>query len=337
MQKTRCAILVSFLAASIFLTAPVSCPAAGISLSKNVASFFSRHADDVAKLGRNAKTVLTQSDKLRIIKKYPSLASKGDDLVRGAIMIERVAQKSPAAAKMMERGINPAKVARLAERSPEAIQKAENIASTFGAGSIKLSDSALKKLPVQAREAFRKINGNYALAAESYLDMARKGGPKAIDVAEKLSKYLTLKDAAAVTAAGLLAWHMRDPEACEEAITKFFKHVGAVVTVPAIGMTDAAMDSGEKVFENLESRLSDFAARHLKWIVPGGLFVLLLCSASFRRFPVTVIDYFFKKINYKLEGGMPKASSSRQEMRDAQTGQSDAPSLRPRINVYKKN
>lgn len=288
-----------------------------------------RHSDDVAKLGKRVeKITISQMDD--IAKRFPALAGKSKDLLRGAAAIEQTAQKSPAAARLIDNGLNPARIAITAERHPERIMLGNEIADMFA--KAKPTQTGVN-LPAQAASAARSLDGNYVKAAENFFEMARKGGKGAVTVAEKLYKAATPGKVAAATAMALLAWHMADPQGAEEAIQNFFRdHVEPVVQAPLQGMIEGAGNSLDKTLDTTTEQLGIFAEKHWPWILIG-IFVFLFVSVpNLRRLPFAIINNYCGNLLNRIQKSedVGESPTNKRSARGA-----DARSIQ-RINIYNR-
>ncbi|MDE7065815.1 MAG: hypothetical protein K2O70_10200 [Desulfovibrionaceae bacterium] len=291
-----------------------------------------RHSPDVVQLGRKSKTALNAAEKGALIKKYPRLAKSGDDMLAGIAYVEKIVAKSPPAGRMIEKGVNPARVAAVAGRSPETIKTGEGIAEAFSSGAIKMGVRDLKDLPAPATRALRQMEGNYAEAADAFLTMTRRGGQKAVDVAGRLMNHVNMKNAASATALGLLAWHMQDPEGCEQAVESFFKeHVAPFAAAPMKGLADAAGESLNRTFESASDNVGKLAAAHWLWLIVIALALIFWRIPNARKLPFNLLNSMFGKLNSKLESPAPPAARGGGNLAggDAETGGC-------RVNVYKR-
>lgn len=299
-------------------------------------------SDDVARLGKKAGK-LAPTIRADMIKKYPRLAKAGDDLIHGVYNIEKATSKSVSAGKMIENGINPAKVATLTARSPKIIESGDKIAGIFA--TAKVQPQMISKLPPQAASALRKADRNYREAGEMFLQMERRGGTKAVDVAEKLSQYATLGNAAAATALGLLAWHMADPVGAEQAIEKFFQdHVAPIVTAPAKGILNAAGDATEemlnatgdasqKVLKTATSRVGAIVIQYWPALLFLAFLFLLWRVPNMRKMPFIFLNNFFGRLNKKM-ATLPEPSTILQQKTPAEWQNGNQTQMK--INVFKR-
>lgn len=245
-----------------------------------------RHSDDVAKLGKRVEkiTVMQMED---IAKRFPALAGKSRELIRGAVAIEQVAQKNPTAARLIESGLNPARIAITAERHPERIRLGNEIGDMFAKAK---PPQNLINMPAQAAAAARNLDGSYIKAADNFFEMAHKGGKGAVTVAAKLYESATPGKVAAATAMALLAWHMADPQGAEEAVQNFFRdHVEPVVQAPIQGLIEGAGNSIDKTLDTTTEQLGNLAEKHWMWIILVCVVFLFAVVPNFRRLPVAIL------------------------------------------------
>lgn len=296
-----------------------------------------RHSDDVARFGKKAGK-LAPGIKQNLIKAYPKLARASDDIISGVYNIEKITTKNASAAKMVEQGINPARIATLTARSPKTIETGEKIAGIFAA--TKISPQAANKLPAPAVAALRKTGGNYKEAGEAFLQMERRGGARAVEVAGKLAGYITPGTVAGATAAALLAWHMADPEGAEASVEAFFKeHVGPMAAAPVKGIIGASGDvaesainaTGDAVETTLEiatARVATIASNHWPALAGIAFIILILFVPNLRRMPFIVLDSWFGRLNKKISDN----TKSKPDL----SNERNAPQSQPGFNVYKK-
>lgn len=295
-----------------------------------------KKSDDVAKFGSKSKIAFKDADKISIIKKYPSLTKASEDLIKGVYQIERIAAKTPAAARMIEAGANPARVAALASRTPDTVKAGEKIAELFAKNPMSSIGDGFKKLPPQAASAMRQINGDYAKTAELFIKMEQRGGAKATEIAKKLFSYITPGTVAGASAAALLAWHMADPEGSEQAIEEFFHdHVAPVVIAPAKGLVNAAGDATEEVLETTTLRIMNIAQQHWGWLIAGCLALLCWLVPNLWRLPFNALNAYIGNINKKFaDRDAPLLTNKKETTRARPMATTIQPNRR--INVYKK-
>lgn len=290
-----------------------------------------RHSDDVIKLGKKTGK-LAPNIRVELIKKYPRLANASEDLLSGIHSIENITANSASAGKMIDNEINPAKVAILAARSPKTIEAGDKIAEIFAAA--KVPQQAISKMPAPAVSALRKVDGNYREAGEMFIKMEHRGGAKAVDVAEKLSQYATLRNAAAVSALGLLAWHMADPAGAEQAVEEFFKeHMAPMAAAPVKGVLNAAGDTVQKSLETAANRTEEIAMRYWPALLVILFLILLWRVPNLRRMPFVILDNFFGRINKRMEMAPPASQDFKQKDSSERRSKEEKQS---KINVFKK-
>lgn len=287
-----------------------------------------RYGEDVAKLGKKAPRI-KPGIKADLIKKYPRLATKSDELLSGVQIIEKNIAKTPAAGKMMESGINPARVSTLAARSPKTVEEGEKIAGIFA--TAKPPQTAVAKLPPPAAAALRKADGNYREAGEMFLRMEHRGGKRAVEVAARLAQYATPKNAAYAAALGLLAWHMADPEGAEEAVEKFFQEqVAPVLIAPVKGAVNAVGDTVQESLETVTDRSFETVVKYWPALLALALLGLLWRVPNLRRMPFVLLDSFFGRLNKRMAGPENSVENVSSDGRDSGNGRGH------KINVYKK-
>lgn len=287
-----------------------------------------KHSDDVVKLGKKSANI-TKRQLDDVIKRFPALAGKSKDMIQGAAAIEQAAKKVPEAARMIEGGINPARVARVAELHPERIRLGNEIAEGFAAGKF----TRAADVSPQAAAAVKNLEGNYAKAGENFLEMARRGGKKAVEVAGKLYEAATPGKVGAGIAATLLAWHMMDPQGAEEAVRDFFEnHVSPMVAAPAKGLAEGAGKAVDETLDTISEQGANILATHWKLLSIVGFFLLFLAVPNLRRLPLELIDKFCGTLLTKIRTSQ-KAGGSGEQPRERQR---QKPTQAERINIYSR-
>lgn len=288
-----------------------------------------RHSDDVAKLGKRVeKITVRQMDD--IAKRFPALAGKNKELIRGAIAIEQIAQKNPVAARLIENGLNPARIAITAERHPERIKLANEIADMFAQAK---PPQNLTNMPAQAIAAAKNLDGSFRKAADNFFEMARKGGKGAVAIATKLYEAATPGKMGAATALALLAWHMADPQGAEEAVQNFFRdHVEPVIQAPIQGMIEGAGNSIDKTLNTTTEQLSNLVENHWLWITVGGIALLFVMVPNLRRLPVAILNNYCGKLLYKIQSH----SNIREQSTNIQMAKGTNSKSDHRINIYSR-
>lgn len=288
-----------------------------------------RHSDDVAKYGKRAdKITIKQME--AVSKRFPELAGKSKDFVRGAVAIEQAVQKSPAAARLIDKGLNPASIARVADLHPERVKLGGEIAEMFSNARPAQIPAGV---PQQALEAAKSLDGNYVKAAEKFFEMTRKGGKKAVIIAQKLYEAATPGKVAAASAAALLAWHIVDPQGAEESVEGFFRdHVAPMVEAPVKGMIEGGGKALDNTLDTAKAQAGNIVEKHWGWLISGVIVFLLFCIPNLRRLPFAIIDKYCGSLLNKIQpptSGSPSASG--QSLTTSQQSGS-----KRRINIYGK-
>lgn len=266
-----------------------------------------RHTDDVAAFGKKSRVVLHQADKAAALKRWPELAKHSDDVIKGAIAIERQVGKVPAAARMIEHGASPVAMATLAQNMPQAAATCEKAATRLGSTVFKADD--LARLPAAAQNAARQLGGKAGDAADAFAEMARRGGKKAVETAGKLVDWAAAHPKS-IIAGGLLAWYLKDPQAAQEDVANLIReHVGgtaeklAEATGDALqGTVEAAGRSTDQVLDTFESESKRLLSNHwpLGLVIVGLL--LFLAIPALRRLPFNFVNSRLERINKRMEG-----------------------------------
>lgn len=278
--------------------------------------------EDIIKFGKKApKAAKSQVDE--ILKRFPSLARKSPDLINGVIAIEKVSQKSPVAKKMIESGLNPAKIAIASERHPGQLKLGNEIGEMFA----KINPQKIPAgLPPEAVTVMRRIDGNYAKAVESFLEMASRAGKGAVEIAEKLYRVATSPGTYALAAAGLLAWHIEDPEGAEQSVKDFFKnHVAPLVNAPMQGIIEGGGDTVDKTLQTAEEQGLKIWENHWQIISAVLAILVFICLPNLRRLVFAAPNAFFGKLLARVQyNGKSSDNKSTQNTDESST----------RINIY---
>lgn len=254
--------------------------------------------EDIVKLGKKAPKA-TKSQVDDILKRFPSLARKSPDLINGVIVIEKVSQKSPVAKKMIESGLNPAKIAIAAERHPGQLKLGNEIGEMFAKSNPQKMPAYL---PPEAVTAMRRLDGNYAKTVESFLELASRAGKGAVEIAEKLYRVATSPGTYALAAAGLLAWHMEDPEGAEQSVKDFFKnHVAPLANAPMQGILEGGGDVVDKTLQTAEEQGLKIWESHWQIISAALAILFLICLPNLRRLIFAAPNAFFGKLLARMQ------------------------------------
>lgn len=286
---------------SVFVAMAICMPDYCLALKIPPIPNFSKYEKDIAKIGKSSKNVLSDVQKKQLISKYPRLAGKSDDVLKGMYFMESTAAKNPVLVKLIEKGANPAEVAIIAHRSPKDLAiyvKTMDILENAKSFQDRVEKN---KLPAAAREALDELIGNPAVASATYFEMLKRGGQKAVDIAQKLLPHITTGKTSATVAIGLLAWHMVDPEGAEQSINEFLAdHVAPLVTAPIEGIGKGATKIVDGTMTTIEDSAITLLKNHWLLLIISLAIFLLLMSRQFRMFLPTLIDKVFGKLNNKI-------------------------------------
>lgn len=272
----------------------------------NLEKIILKNRSDVSKLGKGSRVALKAADRAAIIKRMPGLASSSDNLLKGAVSIERAISKAPAAKSLIELGANPARVTTLVQTMPGAVSTGATVASQFTRVSGKAAD--LTKFSPAAAKAFRKYSGNAAAAADDFVEMAKRAGKGAVDVAKRLADFVA-KNPKSTVASVLLAWHIADPEGAEETIKSFFKdHVFPLGKTPIEGIEEGMEETIESIAnttgnaaDRVTGSIEKLVADHLGSFLVLLAIILLWKLPALRKLPFNILNSCFEKINNRFE------------------------------------
>lgn len=283
----------------LLLSLTLACPLGASAATKGgILQYILRYGDDVAKFGKQAAKV-TKSQMDDIIKRFPALAGKSADLVKGAVAIEKVTQKSPAAGKLIEGGINPTRVVIAAERAPDQLKLADGIA-TLLAATKPVANAA--GIPAKAVQVARTLDGNFAKAGNAFFEMTRRGGQTAVKVARQLYELATPGRITAAAATALLAWHMVDPDGAEEAVKEFLQeHVGGI----GKAIIEGAGGAVDKTLDAVTDEGAKVASNHGGLLVGIALVIILVVffglSRRMRQVPGALMDSLAGKLLGRIQ------------------------------------
>ena len=277
------------IAALIVLTDVCSQAAVGADLIRKWVPF----TEDIIKFGKKAPKA-TKNQVNDILRRFPKLEGRSPDLINGVIAIEKVAQKSPAAGKMIEAGINPVEIAKTAERHPAQLKLGNEIGEMFAKMDTRKIPASL---PPPASAAMRRIDGNYSKAGESFLEMASRGGKGAVEVAERLYNIATSPGVYALAAAGYLAWHMTDPEGAEESVREFFRdQVTPAVNAVTQSFVESGGDVADKTLQSVVEQGARIWENHWKLVSAALIICIFIFIPNLRRLVFAIPDAFFGKL-----------------------------------------
>lgn len=292
--------------------------AGGIKLLEKIVEKISRHPDDAVKamksMGKSAK-VLGNAEKASLIKKFPSLANKSEDILHASASVISFCEKNGQEAMRLAGALkSPAVLVRWNAKNP----KTWELVST-GAKNLE----KLPKLPAEVassiekagnnKEVLGKISGmlgNYENSANAFAEMLRTGGKKAAEVAGKLLTIAKNNPKTSI-AVGFLAWHMADPAGCEKSVDDFLEnHIEPIVKkVP-----EAIIDHGVKPFVDVTTAEAEKVVNNVVGNIfksPTTIFIVLALLVFFippaRRSAKLLICWPFEKLNGKLEKSMGKS------------------------------
>lgn len=287
-----------------------------------------KHIDDVGKYGKKAKN-MAKSQLDDIVKRFPALAGKSKEVIKGAAAIEQATKKAPAAGRMIESGINPARVAQVAELHPERIKLGDEIAERLAKSKLPQNASGI---PPKAAAAARSMEGNYAKAGEDFLEMTRKGGKKAVEVAGKLYEAATPGKVGAALAASLLAWHMLDPQGAEGAVKDFFNnHVAPVLGAVAKGATESVGQTVDQTLASVSEQGANILNNHWKLLTLCGFVLVFLLVPNLRRLPAALINRYCGKLLSRIQDSQITAPTNSKRKEPQQKQDKDT-----RINIYSR-
>lgn len=291
----------------------------------------SKYIDDIGNLGKKAKNI-SPGQVEAVMKRMPSLAGKSRDVARGVIVIEKTVEKSTAAARLIEGGVNPARVAIAAEKYPQRVKLgneiAERLAKARPAGNP-------GNLPAKAAAAASELEGNYTKAGNAFFEMAKRGGRKAVELAERLYEAATPGKVGAAVAAGLLAWHICDPEGAEAAVKSFFKdHMAPMVQAPLEGMLEGGGEVVDSVVSSAGTQIKKIVSNNWLWLLLIFIGLAIWKIPNIIRWPLTKINNFFGNLADKARyASSDKGQSANRS--GSKRSQSNNPKPK-RVNIYGK-
>lgn len=265
---------------------------------------FLRHGDEAAAFGKQAGKKLSQAEKLDLQKMYPALRNKSDDILASAKIMDDFAKGGVKQTQLINAVNNPVTLLKMEKRAPGAWKSVDDAATVF-ATTKTIDASVLKALPTAQAAQAKRLFGNYAVSADTYLEMARKGGRGAVAVTKKLITFIRNNPKSSF-AVSLLAWHMLDPKGAEAAIEDFFAGAGEVagniVTSATEGFVGSVANTTMTSVDNTTTRVLDkFTQIPLSAKIVIICIPLLLFSPT-RRTILLLVGLPFKMLNKKLEG-----------------------------------
>ncbi len=286
-----------------------------------------RHADEAAELGRQSGQVLNAADKANMLKRFPHLATKGDDVILGAKMVEDFAAAGSKQARLMDALDNPVSLMRMEKNMQKTWSRVDDIATVMASAKGGLGDlrrlPALSNLPQQTLNNISNILGNYKATANATMNMLRRGGKKSMEVLETLKKYLPDPNMRNL-ALGLMAWHMIDPDGAEEAISNFFRdHAIPLMTAPVKGTVEG-LTKGVTDLDNAAVPLMDAIKNLHSEILIFIAIVICVCFKPCRRTILALLALPFNCLTRKIHEIDSGSGLSRSEKKKGASPSFDA-------------
>ena len=292
------------------------------SMIKTLGRVLAKYGDEVETLGKaTAKAggrVISAAERNAWVRRMPSLANKSDVTIAGLKAIDEFAKLGSKQSRLINSLENPVRLLQMEKTAKGAWQVADAAADSLALIKTMPKAGAIKELPPHIINQAGGLFGNYAKSADAFLDMAAKGGRKALEVAGQLLAIMKENPKSSL-AATLLACHIIDPEGTEELIKNFFKtHVGGVVKAGVSGVNEGASDIGMetvdkaadaalKNIDNIEEKGGEVLKRLLKSPIALGtlavavIVLLLIVSSTFRKTAGLAVKLLLGWINRRLE------------------------------------